>query len=128
MEDREFSGINVVPLVDVMLVLLTITLVTATFIRQGELPVNLPSSENPEPGRTHYAIEITLTREGRVFLKNREVSIDRLKKALSGFDRQTPVNLVADRDLRIQSFVRVMEVLNRLEFRKVNLIVKRDGL
>ena len=127
MEDREFSGINVVPLVDVMLVLLTITLVTATFIRQGELPVNLPSSEDPESGRTHLAIEITLTREGKVFLKNREISIDQLDEALKGLDRQASVNLLADRDLRIQSFVRVMEVLNRLEFREVRLIVKRDG-
>jgi len=44
MEDREFKDINVIPLVDIMLVLLTIVLITATFVVQGSIPVNLPAT------------------------------------------------------------------------------------
>lgn len=42
--DRELSQINVIPLVDVMLVLLVIVLTTATFITAGQIPVNLAKS------------------------------------------------------------------------------------
>jgi biopolymer transport protein ExbD len=38
--DRELDQINVVPLVDVMLVLLVIVLTTATFISSGQIPVH----------------------------------------------------------------------------------------
>jgi biopolymer transport protein ExbD len=40
MEDKEFSSINVIPLVDIMLVLLTIVLITATFVVQGKHPLS----------------------------------------------------------------------------------------
>lgn len=42
MEEKEFDAINVVPLVDVMLVVLTIVLMTSTFIASGSLSVELP--------------------------------------------------------------------------------------
>ena len=46
MDDRGFETINIVPLVDVMLVLLTIILMTTTFVAVGSLPVQLPEASN----------------------------------------------------------------------------------
>ncbi len=50
MEEKEFNYINVIPLVDVMLVLLTIVLTTSTFIASGMINVSLPkaSAEHKE--------------------------------------------------------------------------------
>ena len=42
MDEKGFESINVIPLVDVMLVLLTIVLTTSTFIAMGAIPVQLP--------------------------------------------------------------------------------------
>jgi biopolymer transport protein ExbD len=44
MEEKEFDYINVIPLVDVMLVLLTITLTTSSFIAGGMIPMDLPKA------------------------------------------------------------------------------------
>jgi biopolymer transport protein ExbD len=44
MENKEFDYINVIPLVDVMLVLLTIVLTTSTFIAAGQIPISLPKA------------------------------------------------------------------------------------
>ncbi len=41
MDEKEFDYLNVIPLVDVMLVLLTIVLTTATFVVTGRIPVDL---------------------------------------------------------------------------------------
>jgi biopolymer transport protein ExbD len=47
--DRELDQINVIPLVDVMLVLLVIVLTTATFITTGQIPVNLAKAKGDSP-------------------------------------------------------------------------------
>ncbi len=125
MEGKEFDYINVVPLVDIMLVLLTIVLTTATFVAQGEMPVSLPSAESPKEGRTYQAINITIKRDGTVFLGSKEVSLKELSENLKLIERNTPVNLRIDREAKVQAFVSVMDVLNRNGFRNVNLLVKK---
>jgi Biopolymer transport protein len=42
MEEKEFDYINMIPFIDVMLVLLTIVLTTSTFVATGVIPVELP--------------------------------------------------------------------------------------
>ena len=57
---RDIDQINVIPLVDVMLVLLVIVLTTATFISSGQIPVNLAKAK--EVGdRKETPVVITLT-------------------------------------------------------------------
>ncbi|WP_457599830.1 ExbD/TolR family protein [Hydrogenivirga sp.] len=126
MEEREFDYINVIPLVDIMLVLLTIVLTTATFIVQGEIPVNLPSAQSGEERRTYHAVRITIKEDGRVFLEDREVHLTQLREELRSLSRDTTVNLRADRKAEIESFVRVMDVLNSLGFKKISLLVRKD--
>ena len=46
MDESGFESINIIPLVDVMLVLLTIVLTTSTFIAVGAIPVELPKPTN----------------------------------------------------------------------------------
>ncbi len=127
MEDREFDYINVVPLVDIMLVLLTIVLTTATFVVQGEIPVNLPSAGSSQERRTYEAISITVNRDGRIFFGGKEVNLKELSSILEPIDRKTPINIRTDRRASVQSFVSVMDVLNRLGFKSVNLLVRKHG-
>lgn len=126
MEEREFDYINVIPLVDIMLVLLTIVLTTATFIVQGEIPVNLPSAKSGEERKTYHAIDITIKENGRIFLESREVHLAQLREELRSVGRNTPVNLRADKGARIESFVQVMDVLNGLGFKNVSMLVRKE--
>ena len=61
--ERELDQINVIPLVDVMLVLLVIVLTTATFISTGQIPVNLAKAKEVGDHKD-VPIVITLTAEG----------------------------------------------------------------
>lgn len=67
MEEREFKDINVIPLVDIMLVLLTIVLITATFVVQGSIPVQLPTAKSQE-SKQLKGIEIVITKDGNILL------------------------------------------------------------
>jgi biopolymer transport protein ExbD len=61
--ERELNQINVIPLVDVMLVLLVIVLTTATFITTGQVPVDLAKAKE-SGSQKDMPLVITLTADG----------------------------------------------------------------
>lgn len=120
MEEKEFDYINVIPLVDVMLVLLTIVLTTSTFIAAGVIPVELPrASKNQAEVLKTQTIEIT--REGQVCLNARPVSLEGLSECMQPLGRDIPILIRADRALALQAFVDVIDIVKNLGFRKVSL-------
>ena len=120
MEEKEFDYINVIPLVDVMLVLLTIVLTTSTFIAAGVIPVELPrASKNQAEILKTQTIEIS--RDGQVCLNARPVSIEGLSECMRPLGRDIPILIRADRALALQIFVDVIDVVKNLGFRKVSL-------
>ena len=89
---RDIDQINVIPLVDVMLVLLVIVLTTATFISSGQIPVNLAKAK--EVGdRKDAPIVITLTAEGALFLNDHAIPEGGLPGALAAEPRGTAARL-----------------------------------
>ncbi len=119
MDEKGFDGINVIPFIDIMLVLLTIVLTTATFIASGTIPVNLPKAENSATAGRGVTVEIN--QAGKIFLQGTEYDIASLRVALSGEDRQTPFLIRADRAVALQSFVDVMGLVRELGFSKMSL-------
>ncbi|OYV24794.1 MAG: energy transducer TonB, partial [Halothiobacillus sp. 20-54-6] len=61
---RRFDQINVIPFIDIMLVLLAIVLTTATFIAQGEISVNLPEAKSAQPVSIEPVLMITVNATG----------------------------------------------------------------
>ncbi|NPB07831.1 MAG: biopolymer transporter ExbD [Aquificae bacterium] len=123
-EDREFSSINVIPLVDIMLVLLTIVLTTATFIVQGTIPVSLPEAEGGEKSARVEEVVLTITRDGRFFFGNRLVSLKELEEYLRKLPRESALKIRADEEARVGSLVKVLDLVNRYNFKNVSLAVR----
>ena len=126
MEEKEISYMNVIPLVDIMLVLLTIVLTTATFIAKGEIPVELPEAKSGKSIQPQESVVITITKEGRIYVKGREVSYEELKGILKTLNKETPIEINADKDTKLENFVRVFDLLNQGGFKNVNLLVKKE--
>ncbi len=120
MEEKEFDYINVIPLVDVMLVLLTLVLTTSTFIAAGVIPVELPrASKNQAEVLKTQTIDIN--RDGQVYLNAMPLSIDGMKETLQPLSRDVPILIRADRTLALQTFVDVIDAVKNLGFGKVSL-------
>lgn len=120
MEEKEFDYINVIPLVDVMLVLLTIVLTTSTFIATGVIPVELPKATKGQE-ETLKTQTIEIDKKGVIHFNARIVSVHELKTLLAPFDRTVPVLIRADRDIALQVFVNVLDTVKNMEFRRVSL-------
>lgn len=120
MEDREFSTINIIPLVDIMLVLLTIVLITATFVVQGSIPVNLPKASQKHE-ETLKSLQIVLTREGKLFLEGRELSLSELEDILRSINPNTRLVIVGDKNASLQSLVNLLDLFKRYGFERVSI-------
>jgi biopolymer transport protein ExbD len=120
MEEKEFDYINVIPLVDVMLVLLTIVLTTSSFIATGMIPIDLPKVVKSQ-GEMLRTQTIEIDRRGSVFLNTKAVSLGELKLGLEGQNRNIPILIRADRQIALQGFVDVLDLVKTLEFKRVSL-------
>jgi biopolymer transport protein ExbD len=120
MEEKEIDYINVIPFVDIMLVLLTIVLTTSTFIAAGGIPVNLPkASQNRDDTLKTRTIEID--RHGSIYLNGSPLSLEELRTDLSPLNRSTSFLIRADKDIALQSFVDVLDVVKNMGFKQVSL-------
>jgi biopolymer transport protein ExbD len=123
--ERELDQINVIPLVDVMLVLLVIVLTTATFISTGQIPVDLAKAK--ESGdRQDTPLVVTLTADGQLFMNDQLVGEDGLQNALASQPRQTLVVVRADRVTVLERFVKVVDDIRGMGFQQVSLEVIRS--
>ena len=121
---RDIDQINVIPLVDVMLVLLVIVLTTATFISSGQIPVNLAKAK--EVGNhKEVPVVITLTADGTLFLNDRAVPEGDLQGVLAAEPRESSVIVRADKVTLLERFVSVVDEVRGLGFQQVSLEVIR---
>ncbi len=120
MDEKEFNYINVIPLVDVMLVLLTIVLTTSTFIAAGVIPVELPkaSCSHAETLRTQT---IEIDKKGVIYFNSHLRTLEGLKSCMTSVNKETPVLIRADREVALQLFVDVLDMVRNLGFRRVSL-------
>ena len=123
--ERELNQINVIPLVDVMLVLLVIVLTTATFISTGQVPVELAKAKEAGEHKD-VPLVITMTADGRLFLNDQPVDGECLKIVLEPHPRESFVVVRADRVTVLERFVGVVDEVRGLGFRQVSLEVVRS--
>ena len=129
---RSMNEINMVPFIDVMLVLLIIFMVTAPLITTGV--VDLPSVGKSQQ-RPQSVIEIVVGTDEKLRLKvdNQDavaVALPQLAARVrekQGGNAEVPVVISADKSVRYESVVRVMDTLQRAGVRRVGLSVKQAG-
>ena len=121
------SEINVVPYIDVTLVLLVIFMITAPLLTQG-VQVDLPqASAKPVDVQDRETLVVTVDREGRYFLDDRRIGGDELKRKVSAILRvrpKTPVMIRGDRNVNYGQVVKAMALLQSAGAPSVGLITE----
>ena len=118
MDERPFDTLNVIPFVDIMLVLLTIVLTTANFVATGRIPVALPKASKSQT-ETLQERTIDISAGGDIQYERARISKEELESRLRMLPPSTSFLIRADRTVELQKFVDVADVLKRLGFSKV---------
>ncbi len=119
------AEINVTPFVDVMLVLLVIFMVTAPLLTAG-VQIDLPKADAQAIGQQDNApLEITLDRQGTIFVGETKVTVDRLTVMLQSIAAETTerrIYIRADQALDYGKVMQVMGLVSSLGFTKIALV------
>ena len=106
------DGLNIVPFIDIMLVLLAIVLSISTFIAQGKIAVDLPSASSTEQIKEdEKKVSVVIDTDNKFFIDDAEISEDELKDKLNAIDTKTLVQLKSDKNAKFESFVKVIDIL-----------------
>ena len=106
------DGLNIVPFIDIMLVLLAIVLSISTFIAQGKIAVDLPSANSTEQIKEdEQKVSVVIDKDNKFFVDDVEVTADELKEKLVAVDIKTLVQLKSDKNAKFDSFVKVIDIL-----------------
>lgn len=121
---KRFDQINVIPFIDIMLVLLAIVLTTASFIVQGRLDIDLPPAAQGE-APTDTVLEIAIDRDSRLYLDQRLLDLDALGLRLAGTDPGTAITLRVDSRVPFARFVEVIDLLKANSLERVSILTRR---
>lgn len=118
---KKFDSINVVPFIDVMLVLLTIVLTVATFVAQGLIPVNLPKGSTKQEIKLK-SIEIVIKEDGKIYYQNEFVDKNTMRQKLVSVNKNDQIIVKSDKNSKFQSFVDVIDALKERNIEKISIV------
>ncbi|RXI25283.1 TonB system transport protein ExbD [Aliarcobacter trophiarum] len=125
MKLQKFDSINVIPFIDVLLVLLAIVLLTSTFITKGIIPVNLPDAQNASKLKSDKEMIIVINEQGQLFLEDMQIALENIELELLQKSKETPIHLNTDKNTKFEHFVNVLDMLKKNEFSNVSIVTKK---
>jgi len=125
MKVKKFDTMNVVPFIDIMLVLLVIVLTTASFVAHGFIPVDLSAAKSSQKIKDQKNITITIKQNGEIYFDKKMVVLEDIESKLTGLKQNIPINLNCDKNVKFEKFVQVIDILKDKNFTNLSIITKK---
>ncbi|MBN6064317.1 TonB system transport protein ExbD [Aggregatibacter actinomycetemcomitans] len=125
---KKFDEINIIPFIDIMLVLLAIVLITASFISQGKIQVNVPKASSSVAFKSNELAKLlTVTAKGELYFNDKPTNLESLESEIAGWDKKQKVTLKIDSEASFQDFVSVTDLLAKNEIKDVAIVATKDN-
>ena len=125
MKLKKYDSINVIPFIDVLLVLLTIVLMTSTFISKGIIPISLPTTSSAQNLKVNKEIIIVIKDDGTLFCNNNIEGLNNIQEHILQFPKDTAIHINSDKNAKFEVFVSVLDVLKRYEYENISIVTKK---
>lgn len=126
MKLKKFDSIQIVPFIDIMLVLLVIVLTTASFVVKGIIPLDLSegkSSNEIIEDKTKLSISI---KENGVIYFNKDIVLRKdIKEELFKYKKDIPIQISCDKSMKFENFVFLLNILKEINYTNLGIITKR---
>ena len=120
---KKFDSIDMIPFIDIILVLLAIILTTANFIDTGKISITLPTSEHTqEINIKTISILLSINKAGDIFYNETKVSLSELDNNLKKIDKNTNITLKIDPKSLFQQFISVSDILKQNQLTKITVL------
>ena len=125
MKLKKYDSINVIPFIDVLLVLLTIVLMTSTFISKGIIPISLPTASSAQNLKVNKEIIIVIKDDGTLFCNNNIEGLNNIQEHVLQFPKDTAIHINSDKNAKFEVFVSVLDMLKRYEYENISIVTKK---
>ncbi len=122
MKIKKFDSINIIPFIDVLLVLLAIVLMTSTFIAKGVIPISLPEARSAEDMKAKKEVSIFIKKDGTIYLNKTFVLKEELKSKLELLDKENPILINSDKEAKFDTFVTIFDLLKENGFKNISIV------
>jgi biopolymer transport protein ExbD len=126
---RPIAEMNLIPLIDVSLILVIIFMVLTPVLVQHQLTVKLPQAAQGDPGDAQTAISIQINRLGGISLDGKPVKAEKLENELmlvSGRSKSKTVLVSADKAVPIEKVVFVLDIAKKLKIGSLGIGVLKE--
>ncbi len=127
---KRFDNMNVIPLIDVMLVLLAIVLMTASFIVKDNLNIDLPETENTQsyiPPQDQTPLHLHINQDNQFFVDEQPQNLDEIKQLLPGLESDHPITLQVDKKANFGTFVNLVDTLKGHDLTNLTILTKSQA-
>ena len=115
---------NVIPFIDVLLVLLAIVFVISNFIALGKIDINLPQASTMEE-IDHVKRTIAINAQKEFFLDDAPISRDALVQKIETFSKEDTITIMSDKQAFYEDFIYVIDLLKQNSIDKISMVVKK---
>ncbi len=122
-KSRKTRHLVITPFIDIAFILVLFFIVDSSFELSPALDVSLPQSETALGSET-FGLSVALLADGTVFVNGEESPLVSLSEAISAFDGNLPVELLADENARNGDVVKIFDELKKAGFSEVYLRTK----
>src|SRR5687767_425109 len=112
-DDEPITSINIIPLVDIVLVVLIIFMVTASYIVTPAIEVELPKAATGEP-KANTILSLVITREGDLYLNNKQIDLPTLRAYIRENKQERELEAVIAADASVPHG-RVVELIDTVK-------------
>ncbi|WP_019140343.1 ExbD/TolR family protein [Noviherbaspirillum massiliense] len=132
---RDDPDINLIPFIDVLLVILIFLMVTTTYSKFTALQITLPTADAEKAVEQPFEINVAVDAQGRYAVNNAKVAAhnaatlaDEMRLAANGHSKTDPVVIInADATAAHQSVINVLEAARLAGFEKVTFAAQTSG-
>jgi len=125
MRRERFDKMNVVPFIDIVLVLLVIILATSTFVKNQSIKIDLPSASSKK-SEEKKSIQIAVNKEGTYSYGTEILALELIKEKLMKLDpKKDLISLRMDKSSEFRYFVDVIDILKTKGFENISIITKQ---
>ncbi|MBD3612681.1 MAG: biopolymer transporter ExbD [Hydrogenovibrio crunogenus] len=126
---KRFDQINVIPMIDVMLVLLAIVLTSASFIVQDKLNIELPETKQTSTYKPadEVTLRIAINADNQLFLNNQTTTLEALNLALETVNPDEAIEIRVDQKAEFGHFTSLIDLLKKYHLSNLSILTRKQN-
>ena len=123
---QKTEGLNIIPFIDIILVLLAMVLSISTFVAHGEIKLELPKADSStQTSDDKDKIQIAINTDNLFFLNGKASSLQEIQETLDLAHKTTIIELKSDKEAKFDNFIKIIDILRKNNLENFHILTEK---